>query len=327
MNYVVLDLEWNQCPDGKKNENPQLPFEIIEIGAVKLNGNYEIVNYFHRLIRPKVYSEIHFMTKQIIHLTMKDLQKGVSFSRAFKDFLKWCGEDFVFCTWGSLDIYELQRNKKFYGWEHIFHEPVKFYDLQKLFSILYEDGKARSNLKAAVEYLALKEDSQYHSALNDALYTAKVMQKMDFDKVRGNYSIDCYYIPANRAEEIHAVFDTYSKYVSSGFDSREDMLSDREVVSTKCYKCGKRCRKKIRWFSSNSRTYHALAYCNEHGYLKGKLRIRQNEEGVYYAIKTLKLVGEEGAQKVRNRQQQLRLKRKEKRKKTNLDKDKNSGCL
>ena len=37
MNYIVFDLEWNQSPGGKRWSNSQLPFEIIEIGAVKLN--------------------------------------------------------------------------------------------------------------------------------------------------------------------------------------------------------------------------------------------------------------------------------------------------
>lgn len=321
MNYIVLDLEWNQCPQGKKNEDPKLPFEIIEIGAVKLNEKREIVSRFHRLIHPRVYKEIHFMTKQIIHITMKDLRNGVGFPKACKDFLKWCGEDFVFCTWGNLDLYELQRNMKYYGWGNTFHGPVKYYDIQKFFSILYEDGKSRSNLKAAVEYLNIEESIQYHSALNDAIYTAKVVQRIDFDKVKSNYSIDCYYIPESSEDEIHAVFDTYSKYVSKGYETREDMLRNREVVAMQCYKCGRRCRKKIRWFSANSRTYYALAICNEHGYLKGKLRIRQNDDGDYYAIKTLKLVDEEGAQSIRDRQQQLRIKRRERRKKINQDKN------
>lgn len=45
MDYVIFDLEWNQCPYGKGKENPKLPFEIIEIGAVKMDGerNVEIV--------------------------------------------------------------------------------------------------------------------------------------------------------------------------------------------------------------------------------------------------------------------------------------------
>ena len=31
MNYIVFDLEWNQCPYGKERENDKLPFAIIQI--------------------------------------------------------------------------------------------------------------------------------------------------------------------------------------------------------------------------------------------------------------------------------------------------------
>ena len=55
MNYIVFDLEWNQCPYGKDKENQRLPFEIIEIGAVKLNEKKEMTGEFHRLVRPMVY--------------------------------------------------------------------------------------------------------------------------------------------------------------------------------------------------------------------------------------------------------------------------------
>ena len=37
MNYIVLDLEWNQCPEGKEKEDSRIPFEIIEIGAVRFS--------------------------------------------------------------------------------------------------------------------------------------------------------------------------------------------------------------------------------------------------------------------------------------------------
>lgn len=55
MNYIVFDLEWNQNPAGKKSRNDKLPFEIIEIGAVKVNSRKEITDSFHRLIKPQVY--------------------------------------------------------------------------------------------------------------------------------------------------------------------------------------------------------------------------------------------------------------------------------
>ena len=59
MNYIVFDLEWNQNPSGKKTRNDRLPFEIIEIGAVKVNTKKEITDHFHRLIKPQVYKWIH----------------------------------------------------------------------------------------------------------------------------------------------------------------------------------------------------------------------------------------------------------------------------
>lgn len=37
MNYIIFDLEWNQSPEGKSGSDERMPFEIIEIGAVRLN--------------------------------------------------------------------------------------------------------------------------------------------------------------------------------------------------------------------------------------------------------------------------------------------------
>ena len=44
MNYIVFDLEWNQSPNGKEFEEKGLPFEIFEIGAVKLNEKRDYVD-------------------------------------------------------------------------------------------------------------------------------------------------------------------------------------------------------------------------------------------------------------------------------------------
>ena len=60
MNYIVLDLEWNQCPYGKSREEERLPFEIVEIGAVKMNEQKEIIDTFHILVKPIVYRRLHY---------------------------------------------------------------------------------------------------------------------------------------------------------------------------------------------------------------------------------------------------------------------------
>lgn len=319
MNYIVMDLEWNQSPLGKEFEIKNMPFEIIEIGAVKLDEQLNEIGRFHKLIKPKVYKGLHYKTREIVHLTMEELNKGEYFVKAIKAFLAWCGEEYIFCTWGTMDLMELQRNMKYFGMGEVYTTPIKFYDIQKFFSLLYEDGKQRRTLQYVVDYLHLGEEFPFHSALNDALYTAFVIQHIDFEHIRKNYSIDCYHIPANRKEEIHVVFDTYEKYISRGFETKEEVMLDREVRALTCYACGRNCRKKIRWFSNNnSKTYHALGVCKEHGYLKGKIRLKQAENGLYYAIKTTKLVDEAGAEKVRQKQNFLREKRRERRRRIAL---------
>ena len=56
--YIVFDLEWNQSPYGKDTSVGAMPFEVIEIGAVKLNEQMEKVSDFRCLIRPQVYREL-----------------------------------------------------------------------------------------------------------------------------------------------------------------------------------------------------------------------------------------------------------------------------
>ena len=74
MDYVVLDLEWNQASDSRDARNRLLTFEIIEIGAVKLNSRMEIVDTFEELIRPQVYDTMHHITEKLIGIHMKDLR-------------------------------------------------------------------------------------------------------------------------------------------------------------------------------------------------------------------------------------------------------------
>lgn len=76
MNYIILDLEWNQGNEQREKQLKELPFEIIEIGAVKLNSRMEICDSFHELIRPQVYKEMHYMTKKLLQLDMDELQDG-----------------------------------------------------------------------------------------------------------------------------------------------------------------------------------------------------------------------------------------------------------
>lgn len=311
MNYIILDLEWNQSPDGKTHSYPEVPFEIIQIGAVKLDSQFCIQSGFDRFIRPQLYTKLHAKVGEIIGITMTELmEKGGGFLEVVTDFLNWCGKDYIFCTWGSADLTELQRNMQYYGIENPFPKPFLYYDLQKLYSICFSDGKTRITLRHAIEELGIEEVESYHLADSDARYTAKVFIRLDFTQVQPFYSVDTYRIPANRKEEIYLNFGGYGKYISRGFSSREAAASDRDVRACRCYLCNRNMKKLIKWFSTNSKSYYGLFSCEEHGLMKGRFRIKNTDQDRYFVVRILKQTDEAGAEKIRLRLQREREHRK-----------------
>ena len=312
MNYIVLDLEWNQSPNGKEREHKQLPFEIIEIGAVKLDSQMNIISEFCEIVKPKIYKQLHYKIKEITHLDSKLLANGRSFNEVFSDFIEWCGEDYMLCTWGPMDITELQRNMKFYGFP-LFKTPVFFYDIQKIFSRMYEDGKTMRSLEWATEFLHIEKDIPFHRALSDAHYTYLIMRGLSVEALEKNFSIDCFQKPASYKDEIIVIYDTYMKHISREFDSKMDVLEDKRIRTIRCPKCDKRLRKKIHWFSDGSKTYFSLSRCFEHGWIKGRIKLRKSDDDKIYAIKILSLTDNEGADAIKQRQLDIRKKRRERR--------------
>ena len=309
MNYIVFDLEWNQSNTGLEAEVEQLPFEIIEIGAIKLNDTGVMVGEFSELIKPQVYRELHHITSQLIHMKMKELERGNAFPVVANWFLSWCGEEeYIFCTWGCLDLMELQRNIKFYNMTPLSDGPIAFLDVQKLFGIAYEDRKQRRSLEYAIDYLQIEKDIPFHRAFSDAYYTAKILMeiKEKHPEVLRNVSFDVYHPPVDRNAEVKIQFDSYMKYISRKFADKTQAFADREVSSTKCYLCHRNLRKKIRWFSVNGKTYNAVAYCEKHGHLKAKVRFRKTDDEKVYVVKTTKFISEEEVEEIVNRCQHMK---------------------
>ncbi len=315
MNYIVVDFEWNQTSYGKGSENRKIPFEIIEIGAVKLNEKRKEVDRFSRTIRPKVYKKLHYITKELTGITQEELNVSDPFTYVLVDFMLWCGKDYTFCTWGNMDLVELQRNMKYYGLLDLLKGPVKYYNVQKLFRELCAHDTAAASLETAVDYFELPKSEDFHRAVNDAAYTAEIFRRVDREAAKKLYSIDYYQNPQTKKEEIHLRYDSYYKYISRVFDTREEAMADKEVRSTRCYKCGRAARKRMHWFSAKAKAYYCLADCPEHGYIRGKIRIKKDDEQRIYVVKTLRLIDAEKADQLRQMKADVLQKRRERRQK------------
>ena len=306
MDYVVFDLEWNQSNTRSEPKVENFPFEIIEIGAVRLTEDGVLDGEFNELIKPQVYKEMHRITGKLVHLTMQELKHSRSFPEVATRFEIWCGEGaFLYCTWGTLDLMELQRNRMFFHMTPLAEEPIAYIDVQKLFALTYdtENPRKRRALQDAVDYLRIEKHIPFHRAFSDAYYTAKVMQVIlrKNPGILEHVSYDVFYPPTSRETEVKHQFDTYFKYISKVFPGKKELMLDREVSSSKCYLCHKNLKKRVRWFTANNKHYLCLAYCDKHGYLKGKIRVNRSRDGGVFAVKTTKLVSDEVAQSIIDR--------------------------
>ncbi|MBR2189135.1 MAG: exonuclease domain-containing protein [Eubacterium sp.] len=314
MNYIIFDLEWNQCPYGKSRENKKLPFEIIEIGAVKLNQDFAVADSLHLLIRPRVYRSLHFRTRQVVQMREADLyNRGVPFPEAAKRFLAWAGGDSIFCTWGSSDLTELQRNLKFYGLLQLLPGPLQYYDVQYLYSLTDESGHERRSLESAIDRLGIEKGREFHSALSDAWYTTAVMQRLNPETIREHVSIDAYQNPKTKTDEIYMVYPEYSLFISREFANKEEMMRDSEVRAVHCCFCGRRAHRKIQWFSAAQRRSECLAVCQVHGSLACEVRIRHSDSGGVFAEKTIRAAAPHLEEELQERKRVLREKRRKKR--------------
>lgn len=311
-NYIIFDLEWNQSPEGKENSVESMPFEIIEIGAVKMDSGLHMVSEFHRLITPQVYTQLHYKISEVTHMDMEELrQEGEPFTEVIREFLEWCGRDFWFCTWGSMDLTELQRNMGYYQVDIPFDRPLYYYDVQKLYALARGNIREKVSLDRAVEEMAIPRDRPFHRALDDAFYTGKVLEHMERALWEPYISMDYYWVPETKEEEVSLKFPTYTKFVSRTFPTKEEAMEDKNAADLVCPQCRRMLRKKVRWFSLNQKQYFALGVCPQHGYVRGKIRMKKGENGQFYVVKTIKSVDEEGVQSLFEKREEQRSRRHE----------------
>jgi DNA polymerase III epsilon subunit-like protein len=83
MDYIVYDTEFSQPqpklynPNSRFRPNPVSPFEIIEIGAVKVSKDLEITETFSTdLIKPAIYRRLSPIVVRKTGIKPKDLESG-----------------------------------------------------------------------------------------------------------------------------------------------------------------------------------------------------------------------------------------------------------
>ena len=106
---------------------------------------------------------------------------------------------------------------------------------------------------------------------------------------------------------MHIVFNSYDKYISRLYNNRKDLMNDKSVTQTVCYKCDRPIKKKINWFTPNGKHYYAVSGCFRHGLMKSKIRIRKADGGGVFAVKTDKFITKEDMKKLIDKRDNIQL--------------------
>ena len=190
MDYIVLDMEWNQpwpgSPSAKKVLPVQIRGEIIQIGAVRVTEDQQVKDEFQVLILPKYYRRLNRRVSKLTGIKESYLRdNGVPMEEAMARFRAWCGEDVIFLTWGFDDITILRENLRLYGLDE--NWVSRWYNAQMIFNAQTDGSSAHKALKTAMEMFEIEATRPAHDALGDAYHTALICAKLDLAKGTAEY--------------------------------------------------------------------------------------------------------------------------------------------
>ncbi len=306
MEYIVLDMEWNQPWPGSYAAQRQLPIhisgEVIQIGAVRMLEDQTIQDEFQVLIRPKFFRRLNSRVSKLTGIKESRLKaEGLSFDDAINEFYNWCGEDCVFLTWGFDDIPLLAGNMMLNGYDPVWIQ--RWYNAQMFFNAQTGSGNNQKALSTALEMMGIEASRQAHDALGDAFHTAQICAKLDLKKGMEEYRGSL----KEHEDGLHGaqIPGCVSRKVYHGYEDKAAAMGDMAGKENVCPVCGKlmSCED---WHAQPGRRYLSKAACEEHGEFVIRIRFEHDLEG---GLKVTRLVYDQSSELAKSYDEEIAKKR------------------
>ncbi len=243
MNYIILDMEWDGSffPKEKRFIN-----QIIQIGAVKLDEKFNIVDTFEKTIKSAFSRRVSGRFSTLTGITSDDMRRGVPLYDAVRSYNEWIGDDTITMTWSNSDLYTAIENEKSLLGGYRFRFD-RYLDLQKYIqnemNLMGIECKSQIALGNAAEILGVTTDNlELHTAKDDSLLCAALLKKF-YNKKR-------FWALVKDTSEPEFFDRLYFKsYYIKDIDSE---FVDREQLKFKCPKCGQLAQRISKWRSFNN---------------------------------------------------------------------------
>ena len=276
-NLVLFDLEWNigyqPYTFNYHGVQQTLRGEIVEIGAVKIDEEANVLDTFSIHLRPRIFRKLQHHIAKVTGLTQADLDKGEPIVQGLRRFMQWCGPDAEFAEWGMDDVPVLKQNLFLCNLDE--SRPTVWYDLQQVFLREHprKEGEGMT-LESVVDRLGIEHDGDFHNALDDALYTTKICRRLPLAQGIAEY-------PDPAAQLTAALLnntDTETYDIQTYFDrlDHDAYKNDPALYQVGCPVCGKPLVLNDIWLKRGNTGYYTEATCPDHGpwFLRFKLNRR-----------------------------------------------------
>ena len=178
--HVVVDLEMCRIPKHNRTEAYRWADETIQIGAVLLNDEYEIVDQFNTFVSPE-FGHIDGNIKRITGIENKDVVEAPQMSDAIRMFTDWIPDgDVEMVSWSMSDPWQFRHELEGKGIENCRMKKLleNWNDCQATFSERLENNRPY-NLGEALIIADIEQKGPSHDGLWDAYNTALLFAKME----------------------------------------------------------------------------------------------------------------------------------------------------
>lgn len=279
MDYIVLDMEWNQPWPGSPSAKKVLPVpirgEIIQIGAVRVTGDQQVADEFQIMVKPKYYRRLNKRVSKLTGIKEARLrEEGIPFPEAVRQFRNWCGERVVFLTWGFDDITILRENLRLFGLPDDWTQ--QWYNAQMIFNAQTDGSNSQKALKTAMEIFQIEPTRPAHDALGDAYHTALICARLDL--TRGAREYDQALTEHENGFHGAELPGCISRKVFYDYADKRAALAAMAGAENQCPVCDRQMLGS-RWFAQPGHRYMDLAACPEHGKFLIRVRLSDQPDG------------------------------------------------
>ena len=173
--YLIIDLEatcWERS-EVHHGEN-----EIIEIGGIVVDGNFEVLGEIQRFVRPVRNPILSEFCKRLTSIAQSDVDAARTFPDALRDLQdqveRLSGQrlsDLVFCSWGDYDRKQLMRDCRYHKIPYPFGVH---WNLKREFARRHSIKPV--GISGALGILGIRFEGIHHRGIDDARNITKILR-------------------------------------------------------------------------------------------------------------------------------------------------------